>query len=69
MKYNHAVDIAFSVESNHPKGEDITADMLKTALFNRIKELDYHNEWGEIAANTVPFDTYEIEEDETSNNS
>ena len=63
MKYNHAVDIAFSLVSNHPKGEDITSDMLRTALWNRIRYLDDSNEWGEIAANTVPFDTYEREED------
>lgn len=62
MKYNHAVDIAFSLVSNHPQGEDITADMLRTALWNRIRDLDNSNEWGEIAANTVPFDTYEVEE-------
>ena len=65
MKYNHAYDICFSLESNHEFGEDVTPDMLRTALLNRIKDLDKANEWGEIHANSVPFDTYEIEEDET----
>ena len=60
-KYNHAVDIAFSLVSNHPEGEDITGDMIRTALWNRIRDLDQSDEWGEIAANTVPFDTYEMD--------
>ena len=62
MKYNHAYDICFSLESNHEFGEDVTPDMLRTALLNRIKDLDKANEWGEIHANSVPFDTYEVEE-------
>lgn len=61
MKYNHAYDIAFSLESNHEYGEDVTPDMLRTALINRIKDLDNANEWGEINGNSVPFDTYEVE--------
>ena len=32
-------------------------------MLNRIKDLDRANEWGEIHANSVPFDTYEVEED------
>ena len=59
QRYNHAIDIAFSLVSNHPKGEDITGDMVRTALWNRIRDLDEAEEWNEIAANTVPFDTYE----------
>ena len=62
MKYNHAYDICFSLESEHEYGEDVTADMLRTALLNRIKDLDKANEWNEILANSVPFDTYEMEE-------
>ena len=58
-RYNHAIDIAFSLVSNHPKGEDITGGMIRTALWNRIRDLDEAEEWNEIAANTVPFDTYE----------
>jgi len=61
MRYNHAYDIGFSLESNHPKGEDVTPDMLRTALLNRIKDLDDADEWGEIWSNSVPFDTYEVE--------
>ncbi len=60
MKYNHAYDICFSLESNTESGEDVTPDMLRTALLNRIKDLDDANEWGEIHANSVPFDTYEV---------
>ena len=37
MKYNHAYDIAFSLESNHEFGEDVTPVMYETALLNRIK--------------------------------
>jgi hypothetical protein len=28
MKYNHAFDIAFSVVSEHPTGEDVTAEQV-----------------------------------------
>lgn len=61
MKYNHAYDIGFSLESNDKFGKDVTPDMLRTALLNRIKDLDRENEWEEIHANSVPFDTYEVE--------
>lgn len=45
MKYNHAVDLAFEVISNDEQGEDITPDMLRAALKNRIENLDRNNEW------------------------
>ncbi len=62
MKYNHAYTIAFSLESNHPTGDDVTPDMFRTALLNRVKDLDSSNEWGEVASE-YPYDTYEVEED------
>ena len=63
MKYSHAYDICFSLESNDEHGEDVTPEMLRTALLNRIHDLDDANEWGEIWANSAPFDTYIVEED------
>lgn len=63
MKYNHAYTIAFSLESNHPTGDDVTPDTYRTALLNRIKDLDESDEWAEVACNDMPYDTYEVEED------
>ena len=61
-KFNHAVDIAFEVISNHPHGDDITAEMFRAALLKRIEQLDANpQEWQEVM-NQAPFDTYEIEE-------
>lgn len=59
-KYNHAVDIAFPVISNHPNGEDITSEMFREALLKRIKQLDKDDEWDEVALTSAPFDTHEI---------
>jgi hypothetical protein len=62
MKYNHAFDIAFSIISEHPKGEDVTAEQVLEALVNRAK-VAYEN--GELLeAVGLPFDTHQ--EDETN---
>jgi len=61
MKYNHAYTIAFSLESNHPKGDDVTPDMYRTALLNRIKDLDATDAFDFLASTDTPYDTYEVE--------
>jgi hypothetical protein len=65
--FNHAYSIGFSLISNHPEGDDVTPEMLRTALLKRISELDEtintgpwaspEGEW--IEAVGCPFDTYE----------
>jgi hypothetical protein len=57
MKYNHAYDIAFSVVSEHPTGEDVTAEQVLEALINRAKTAYISGEL--LEAIGAPFDTYE----------
>ena len=60
-KYNHAFAVAFSIESDHPEGEDVTEQMVIDALQARITYLRYHmNEVLEACG--VPWDTYKIED-------
>lgn len=52
-RYNHLVTIAFSIVSDHERGEDFTPAMLKEALFARIRDLDTSTdgvEWLEAVA-------------------
>lgn len=63
-RYNHAYTIAFSLVSEHPEGEDVTAAMFSAALRKRADDLDAtvtrsrpEGEWNEATGN--PFDTYE----------
>jgi hypothetical protein len=59
-KYNHAYTIAFSLESDDPEGNDVTAEMLRDALTKRMRGLDSSTdsvEW--IEATGAPFDTFE----------
>lgn len=55
-QYNHAYTIAFSVVSNEPQGEDVTANMLRDALIRRMKDVDDNNEWEEAVGG--PYDSY-----------
>ena len=59
-RYNHAFDISFTVESDHPEADDVTPAMLKAGLLKRIADLYTagDNEWLEAAG--MPYDTYEI---------
>ena len=60
MKYNHAFDIAFSLESESEDGSDVTPQMLSAALRQRANGLDRNPiEW--LEATGAPFDTCEIE--------
>lgn len=58
MTYNHAFDFAFEVITDH-ESIDVTAQELRTALLNRVHNLD-DNEL--IEACGMPFNSYEIEE-------
>jgi len=57
--YNHAFDIAFEVSgSKTPDGSDVTAEMMREALYKRLRNM------GDIEifeATGAPFDTYEEE--------
>ena len=58
-KYNHAFDIAFSITSEHPTGEDITAEQAFNALIERARKAYASGEL--LEAMGAPFDTYEEE--------
>ena len=59
-KFNHAVDIAFTVISDDADGNDFTPAMLRAALMRRIVELNENpDQWLEAVG--APFDTYEME--------
>ena len=60
-KYNHAFDIAFSIETDN-NGENVTAKELKAGLAKRLADLLASDDVEIIEACGLPFDTYEIEE-------
>jgi hypothetical protein len=57
MKYNHAYDIAFSLVSEHPTGEDVTAEQVRDAIIARVHSAYASGEL--LEAIGLPFDTYE----------
>jgi hypothetical protein len=59
-RWNHAYDIAFTVISAHPTGEDVTPAMFRAGLMARIRDLDACGEWSEVLT-SLPFDSYEEE--------
>ena len=59
MKYNHAFDIAFRVVSEHPTGEDVTAEQVREALIKRV--IQAYDSGELLEAIGAPFDTYEEE--------
>ena len=61
-RYDHVYDLAFSVKSDHPRGDDVTPQMLINALQKRIEDLKQGGEIMEACG--VPFETYEIEGEE-----
>jgi hypothetical protein len=61
MKYNHAFDIAFSVVSEHPTGEDVTAEQVREALIKRV--IQAYDSGELLEAIGAPFDTYEESEE------
>jgi len=59
MKYNHAYSFGFSLYSNDPAGEDITAKQARAAIIEYLEQLSDD----ELLENLgCPFDTYEMEE-------
>jgi hypothetical protein len=57
--YNHLYTLAFSVVSQHPKGEDVTPSMFRDAIVDRMADLDCADEWEEAIG--PPHDTYKEE--------
>ena len=56
-KYNHAFDLAFEVETDHP-GSEVTVEEILDGLRNRLRYLTAHAD--EVLESTgLPFDTYE----------
>jgi hypothetical protein len=61
QRYNHAFDIAFSIISNDPEGNDITPAQFSAALRARADRLDQNpGEWLEAAG--APFETHPEED-------
>ena len=57
--FDHAMTIAFSLRSEHPSGEDLTAQQIRKALYHRLVRLDDDEL---IEATGAPFDTYEVDQ-------
>jgi hypothetical protein len=53
-RYNHVYDIAFSLESYHPNGDDVCACDIRQAVLKRLASMD-DNELMEAIG--YPFDT------------
>jgi len=62
MKYNHAFAIAFSLVSEHPTGEDVTAEQARDAIIARVHSAYVSGEL--LEAIDAPYDTYEVMEGE-----
>ncbi|HEC64776.1 MAG TPA: hypothetical protein ENI23_05760 [bacterium] len=58
-KYNHAFDIAFSIESDNDR-ENVTEKELLNALLKKVEELKADPKLI-IECASLPFDTYENE--------
>jgi hypothetical protein len=62
-KFNHAFDIAFSIESDNV-GEEVTAAELKAGLAKRLADLLASDDVEIIESCGLPYDTYENEMEE-----
>ena len=47
-KYSHLFAIGFDIESEQEDASDVTPQMFRDALMQRIRELDQHDEWAEV---------------------
>ena len=56
--YNHALTIGFEIISNNEDGDDITSEMVNSALLRRINDL---TDSGYMLDAIDVFDTYEVE--------
>ena len=63
-KYNHMLDIAFTVISEEDDGSDITPEQIHVAIAKRIASLAEANEFNifSVSGAISICDTYEIEE-------
>ena len=67
-QYNHAYTIAFEVPgSTHPKGDDVTNEMIVAALRARADSIE--KEDNAIECCGAPFDTYEEDQPESERSS
>ena len=62
-KYNHMLDIAFTVISEEDDGSDITPEQIHVAIAKRLVSLAEANEY-DIGGAIGICDTYEIEEND-----
>jgi hypothetical protein len=60
VKYNHAFEVAFEVETEHT-GEEVTAEELLAGITERVRDLRQECEADIVEACGLPYDTYEIE--------
>ena len=56
--YNHALTIGFEIISNNEDGDDITSEMVNSALLRRISDL---TDSGYMLDAIDVFDTYEVQ--------
>lgn len=61
-RYNHAFDIAFSLNSLKEDASDVTNEMVAEALMRRIADCVNGKDSTLIECCGAPFDTYEIED-------
>jgi len=62
-KYNHMLDIAFTVISEKQDGSDITPEQIHVAIAKRLQSLAEANEY-DLGGAIGICDTYEEEEEE-----
>ena len=62
MKYNHAIDLAFSIVSEEEDWAKIPIPLLREALIKRIKDLDDYQDGYQWEEALSCFDTYEVDE-------
>lgn len=62
-KYNHVYDIAFEVISDNEQADDVTPEMLLSALRKRIEQIESNGEVFEACG--CPSDTFEEKPNET----
>lgn len=56
-RYNHAYDFAFEVISNHKDAEDVTLQMIRSALLERANRISDE----EIVQACGHYDTFKVE--------
>ena len=59
VRWNLAYDIAFSLISSGPDGNDVTPSLVRTAILCRLNDLSDDELMESIGA---PFDSYEMED-------